>query len=72
MSPTQADPNVRVARGGTPCAKCWSDAADRLHELGTGMQSEHYTDLIQERDAADTPCTPDEQRGYETRPCDYD
>lgn len=55
-------PEIRVSRG-SPCEKCWADAASRLHKLGTGTQSEHYTDLIQERDAAGTPCTPSEQRG---------
>ncbi len=51
-----------VTRGGTPCEKCWSDAYVRMMTRG-GTQSDHYTELIRERDLLGVPCTLEEQRG---------
>ncbi len=62
-APIQADPDVKLARGRSPCEKCWADAYNRMIAEGERSQSDHYLDLIEERNDAGTPCTEEEQRG---------
>ena len=41
------------------CEKCWVDS----------QNAQHYMDLINERNAAGRPCTPEEQAGPGAQPC---
>lgn len=43
------------------CEKCWTDAFTRSMCDRSKSQTEHYQDLLQERDS--NPCTPQEQAG---------
>ena len=48
------------------CEKCWGDAYKRSMVDGRA-QSDHYLELLEERRA--TPCTVDEQAGYNSGEC---
>ena len=45
------------------CEKCWADAYLRMLTNPMKSQSEHYHDLLIERE--DNPCSPQEQQGIE-------
>ncbi len=52
------------------CEKCWGDA---YHPFGRETQYERYKEIVAERDAAGTACTPKERAGQfwdEARGCD--
>jgi hypothetical protein len=44
------------------CEKCWADAYLAAQTLG-GSQAEHYNRIVRERDAEESPCTPEERAG---------
>ena len=46
------------------CEKCWNDAYMRTHTDPTKSQTEHYQDLIKERE-----CTPEQQAGRDATTC---
>lgn len=49
------------------CEKCWSDAYFSAQSNPMKGQSEHYHDLVQERN--ENPCTPEEQAGQDATKC---
>ena len=53
------------------CEKCWYDASLRVRSDYSKTQSEHYYDLLKEREQ--NPCTPQQQTGQfwdEEKQCD--
>ena len=55
----------------TSCEKCWGDAYMRSLGDRSKSQSEHYRDLLKERE--ETPCSLKEQAGQfwdESKQCD--
>lgn len=46
------------------CEKCWADAYMRKLDHPMKSQTEHYQDLLKERES--NPCTPEQQKyGYQ-------
>lgn len=45
----------------TVCEKCWADAYRRERDEPMKSQTEHYRDLLKERE--NNPCSEEEQRG---------
>ena len=43
------------------CEKCWADAGKRLLSDTSKSKTEHYMDLLKERE--DNPCSEAEQKG---------
>lgn len=54
------------------CEKCWKDAYGRMRNDPSKSQTEHYHDLLKERE--NNPCSAEEQKGKEDttdeEPCD--
>ncbi len=49
------------------CEKCWDEAYLRTFENPMKSQSEHYSDLVNER--KDNQCTPEQQAGEDADRC---